>query len=305
MAKQKTKKTKIVNKKARVKKSLKHWLIPHKGNKYHPHIIRWQGLALTAAVSLTTHLVYGYVSTGHFAVLGKSVTISTSQLQTLTNQNRVENGLNALELDSRLSAAATKKAEDMITNNYWSHNSPSGASPWYWIDQAGYSYSVAGENLAKNYGDAEAVMAAWMSSSTHRDNILNPRFTSVGFAVGQGVIDMKINTVVIAYYASPISEGAAVKGATTNLPSDIATTTSYNNPLIYAGGLIKNLSPATIGLLLVIMTMIIVASLSHLSKDYLPSGVRKSWKRHHGLYKAVGLSVVATIIIVMSSGSYI
>lgn len=298
------KKTKrnISKKNERLALRLKHWFVPHKGNKYHPHIIRWQALVITAIVSLSTHIVYGYISTGQFAVLGKTVTISTSELQTLTNKVRKDHGLKLLEADPRLSQAAVKKAEDMIANNYWSHNSPQGVSPWYWIEQSGYSYAVAGENLAKNYSDAASVMDAWMSSSAHRDNIINPKFSSVGFAVVEGVINMKINTIVVAYYAAPTDLVADVKGANTE---SLLSVTSFNNPLVYIGGIIKNMSPVTIGVLVGIGMMIVVASLAHLSREYLPVRVKKSWKKHHGLYKAVGLSVVATILIIMSSGTSI
>lgn len=289
---------------SRLIRRAKHWFVPHRGNKYHPHIIRWQGLAVTALVSLTTHVMYGYVTTGQFAVLGKSVTISTSELQILTNQARSRSGIAPLEIDSKLNQAATKKAEDMIANNYWSHESPQGVSPWHWIEQSGYAYEVAGENLAKNYSDAESVMQAWMSSATHKENIMNPRYTSVGFAVVEGVINAKINTIVVAYYAAPITAQASVKGASIDY-SQAAVVTSFNNPLIYLGGLIKNLSPVTLGVLSGMILMIVVASAAHLSREYLPANIKKSWKKHHGLYKAIGLTVVASMILIGSSGSYL
>lgn len=293
----------IKTKSHRASSKLKHWFVPHKGNKYHPHIIKWQGLALTAAVSITTHLVYGYVTTGQFAVLGNSVTISTSSLVEYTNQQRADKGLDLLQQDTRLNEAATKKAEDMISNNYWSHNSPSGTSPWFWIEQSGYSYSIAGENLAKNYSDAKSVVDAWMVSSAHRENILNPGYKSVGFAVVEGVIGAKINTIVVAYYAAPLSDVAAVKGESTAI--DNSSIITFNNPLVYIGGTIKNMSPVTIGVLAFMSLMVVVAGLAHLSRHYLPASVRKTWKRHHGLYKAVGISVAATLLIILSSGSYI
>lgn len=300
-----SKKTKKISRQKKLKSTfnLKHWFVPHKGNKYHPHIIRWQGLVLTAAVSLTTHMVYGYVTTGQFAVLGNSVTISTSSLVEYTNQQRIDKGLGVLQPDSRLNEAATKKAEDMISNNYWSHNSPSGVSPWYWIEQSGYSYSIAGENLAKNYSDARSVVDAWMISSAHRDNILNPKYTSVGFAVVEGVIDAKINTIVVAYYAAPSSGVASVKGDSTALES--SSTTAFSNPIVYIGGSIKNMSPVTIGVLAFMSLMIVAAGLAHLSRHYLPKSVKNTWKRHHGLYKAMGISIAATLLIILSSGSYI
>lgn len=303
MLKNKTKRSKKSNKKSSLGKLAKHLFVPHKGNKYHPHIIRWQAIALTAAVSLTTHIAYGYFTTGQLAVLGKTVTISTTELEDLTNKARAQSNLPALELNNQLSEAAVKKGEDMIANNYWSHNSPKGLSPWHWIEQSGYSYAIAGENLAKNYPDASSVMNAWMSSSTHRDNILNPKYTSVGFAVVEGVIDMKINTIVVAYYAAPTEATAAVKGDSINLTDQ--NLTSFNNPLVYVGTVIKGMNPITIGVLAGMTVMIVVASLAHLSRHYLPVKVRNTWRRHHGLYKAIGITVAATILIIISAGQTI
>lgn len=302
MQKNKTNKNKKL-KKSYPGKFFKHVFVPHKGNKYHPHLIRWQGIALTAAISLTMHIAYGYFSTGQLAVLGKTVNISTSELQNLTNKARQENALPLLEPDTRLSEAAVKKAEDMIANNYWAHNSPKGLSPWHWIEQSGYSYAVAGENLAKNYPDASSVMDAWMSSSAHRDNILNPKYTNVGFAVVEGVMNMKINTVVVAYYAAPTDLASAVKGDSVDLTDQ--SIMSFNNPLTYMGSVIKSLSPVTIGVLAGMAVMIVVASLAHLSRHYLPLKVRKSWRKHHGLYKAIGVAIAASILIVISIGQTI
>lgn len=302
MLNKKTKRSKSTRKKS-LGYLAKHLFVPHKGNNYHPHAIRWQAILLTAAVSITTHIAYGYFTTGQFAVLGKSVTISISELQELTNKARSQNNLPAVELDSRLSEAAVLKGEDMIANNYWSHNSPKGLSPWHWIEQSGYSYAIAGENLAKNYPDASSVMNAWMGSSTHRDNILNPKYTSVGFAVVEGVIDMKVNTIVVAYYAAPTEAVAAVKGDSINLTDQ--NITSFNNPLIYIGSIIKSMNPITIGVLAGMGVMIVVASLAHLSRHYLPIKVRKSWQRHHGLYKAIGITIAATILIIVSAGQTI
>lgn len=297
------KKTKTKNTRTNsFKRSLKHLLVPHKGNDYHPHLIRWKGLAITAFVSILTHAVYGYATTGEFAVLGKSTTISISELATKTNEVRISNKLNALSIDQRLNAAAQNKADDMIKNNYWSHESPNGATPWYWIDQAGYSYDVAGENLAKNYSDSSEIMRAWMGSETHRQNILNQKFTSMGFAVSEGVIGAKVTTIIVAYYGAPLLQASQAKIDDTEVLG-ANSFTSYSNPIVYMGGIIKNLNPATIGLLVLIAGLIIVSTSSHILREYLPTNIKKSWKKHHGLIKAVSLSVFAAVILIYSSGS--
>ena len=49
-----------------------------------------------------------------------------------------------------LQEAAEKKAQDMIENNYFAHTSPQGKTPWHWVEESGYDYRYAGENLAIN-----------------------------------------------------------------------------------------------------------------------------------------------------------
>ena len=44
----------------------------------------------------------------------------------------------------------------------------------------GISYQSAGENIAKGYRTAEAVVTAWMNSEGHRANILNANYTEIG-----------------------------------------------------------------------------------------------------------------------------
>ncbi|MFS8119533.1 MAG: CAP domain-containing protein, partial [Microcoleus sp.] len=51
------------------------------------------------------------------------------------------------------------------------HVSPTGVQPWVWINDTGYNYDTAGENLAKNYPSTQATVDAWMASPVHRANI--------------------------------------------------------------------------------------------------------------------------------------
>ena len=94
----------------------------------------------------------------------------------LTNSERKSTALNSLSRNATLDAAAQMKAEDMAQNGYFAHYSPEGVSPWYWIQQAGYAYEEAGENLAVHFTDSDEVVKAWMESIGHRENILNKNY---------------------------------------------------------------------------------------------------------------------------------
>ena len=61
-------------------------------------------------------------------------------------------------MNPKLNEAAQLKAQDMFRYNYWAHTSPRGVEPWKWLGDVGYTYSIAGENLAKNYPTAVATV---------------------------------------------------------------------------------------------------------------------------------------------------
>ena len=90
----------------------------------------------------------------------------------------------------------------MFADNYWAHNSPKGKTPWSFIVNAGYHYTLAGENLAKNFDTSQGVVNAWMASSTHRDNIVKPGYTDIGFAVVNGVLNGEETTLVVQMFGA-------------------------------------------------------------------------------------------------------
>jgi uncharacterized protein YkwD len=114
------------------------------------------------------------------------------------NQLRGANGLAGLSLDSTLVAIARQRAQDMASNNYFSHTTLSGGNVFNIMDAYGYSYALAGENIARNnYPTSQSVdvaMDGFMNSPGHRANILEPQFTRVGIGVA-------IDASGLIYYA--------------------------------------------------------------------------------------------------------
>ena len=100
----------------------------------------------------------------------------------LINQQRTNNGLSALKVDSKVQRVARITAEDMVTNNYFSHTSPTYGSPFDMLKSFKISYKTAGENIAANSSNSGAVNA-WMNSSGHKANILNSSFNYTGIGV--------------------------------------------------------------------------------------------------------------------------
>jgi uncharacterized YkwD family protein len=98
----------------------------------------------------------------------------------LTNIEREKAGLKPLTMNWQLSRVARYKSQDMATENYFSHQSPTYGSPFDMMKQFEIKYSYAGENIAKGQQTSQAVMSAWMNSQGHKANILSPNFTQLG-----------------------------------------------------------------------------------------------------------------------------
>ncbi len=159
-------------------------------------------------------------------VLGYATDIHVEQLLAATNAQRAAQGLSQLTLNAQLSDAAARKARDMFEKNYWSHNSPSGATPWTFISSAGYRYSVAGENLAKNFSNSQGVVDAWMASPTHRENLLKSSYKEIGFAVVNGVLQGEETTLVVQMFGAAAGSPAVaqVQAAPVTVPQQAAAT---------------------------------------------------------------------------------
>ncbi|CAN5771035.1 hypothetical protein BH11PAT2_BH11PAT2_10120 [soil metagenome] len=133
--------------------------------------------------------------------LGASV--SSTEVVSLTNENRTEDNLPALTTSALLTQAAQLKADDMAANSYYAHISPDGKTPLYWLERVGYHYLNAGENLVIDRTTSQDVVTAWMNSADHRENILRPQFTEIGVGVAQGVYQGQATTYVVQEFGTP------------------------------------------------------------------------------------------------------
>ena len=100
----------------------------------------------------------------------------------LINQQRMQNGVQSLKVDKEVQRVARIKAEDMVANNYFSHTSPTYGSPFDMLRSFKITYKTAGENIAANSSNDNAV-TSWMNSSGHKANILNSNFNYTGIGV--------------------------------------------------------------------------------------------------------------------------
>lgn len=114
-----------------------------------------------------------------------TLTAQEQQMLNLINQARSQNNVAPLQADMQVTSVARIKAQDMIDNNYFSHNSPKYGSPFDMMKSFGVSYVQAGENIAGNQSVQNAENAL-MNSPGHRENILNPAYTHIGIGIKSG-----------------------------------------------------------------------------------------------------------------------
>lgn len=171
-------------------------------------------------------------------VLGYATSISSQSLLSDTNNDRSSQNLPDLALNPELSAAAQAKANDMAKRDYWSHQTPSGQSPWTFVAAQNYAYLKLGENLATGFADSGDVISAWLASPTHRQNLLNSSFSDVGFGYAN-VADYKAAgggpmTVVVAFYGQPGNSSLPVISSSDSATPPATTLTATNGAAIAA-----------------------------------------------------------------------
>ena len=186
-----------------------HLFLPHHTNNQRAKILHPSSLLVVLSLVLVFQMAVGKISYRYPRILGYASVIQPVQILTLTNQQRQSQGLPALELDPQLSAAAARKAADMLARDYWSHVSPAGTQPWTFITAAGYSYRYAGENLARDFSDPDSVVQAWMNSPSHRENMLSNRYRDMGVAVADGNLGGRETTLVVQMFGTRLGQAPA------------------------------------------------------------------------------------------------
>ncbi|NJL22183.1 MAG: CAP domain-containing protein [Leptolyngbyaceae cyanobacterium SM1_3_5] len=102
------------------------------------------------------------------------------QILSLVNDFRSRNGLNAVRLSDRLTAAAQGHSQNMASQDFYSHISKDGTPFDQRIRAAGYRFSTAAENIAAGFATADSVFNGWSNSPGHRANMLNPNMQEIG-----------------------------------------------------------------------------------------------------------------------------
>jgi len=200
-----------------LKTTLRHLFHPQRSNNHRPRVLHPEVLlffvGLTAFFSLAL-ISLPRTNKAMGAVLGYSSSITVSDVVTETNSERAKVGLPPLIVNKQLSEGAQSKGMHMFSNQYWAHTAPDGTQPWAFFKQSKYVYSVAGENLARDFSNTSDLVDAWMSSPTHRANIMNQKYKEVGIAVIDGQLNGVETTLVVQFFGTPLAVVPQVADAT-------------------------------------------------------------------------------------------
>lgn len=105
------------------------------------------------------------------------------QILELVNQHRAGLGLSQLGLASSLRSSAEWKARHMAAYHYLDHDDPAPpvARGWYQrLTDNGYTAALCAENIAQGYQTASAVLAGWLASPGHKENLEDAYWTVTG-----------------------------------------------------------------------------------------------------------------------------
>jgi uncharacterized protein YkwD len=102
----------------------------------------------------------------------------------LTNAQRKKADLKPLKMSPVLMIVARKHAENIAKQDKLVHVIDD-KDPVQRAKDAGYKSEFVGENLAWKQKNPKEVIAAWMDSKVHRENILLEEYTEIGAAVAK------------------------------------------------------------------------------------------------------------------------
>ena len=195
----------------------KRFLLPHHTHGARAHALSHLALAVYSLFVLTSLITFQVFAKQAGVVLAYATDIHVHEIIELTNEERSAQGLNTVTFNEPLSRAAQAKAEDMFADDYWAHIAPDGTTPWFFIEESGYSFYTAGENLARDFNDSPSVVKAWMNSPSHRDNVLGSAYRDIGVAVVNGELAGNETTLVVQMFGA--QRGAPVAAAPEPIPA--------------------------------------------------------------------------------------
>ena len=192
-----------------------HLIVPRHTNNHKAKLLHSSSLVIIVVFFIIYQVVLNlYLPKTTADILGYAANISIGDVVNITNQKRQDNGLAPLSINPTLSEAARRKGEDMLAKDYWAHVAPDGTQPWKFFADVGYKYRFAGENLARDFTNANSAIDAWMASPTHKENMLSGKYKEIGVAVVEGDMNGVDTTIIVQLFGATTEAVAQVTPAT-------------------------------------------------------------------------------------------
>lgn len=124
----------------------------------------------------------------------------------LSNESRMSANLPALTTNSKLQKAAQLKAQELADQSYLSASGDQQS--WYWLDQVGYNYVAAGENVAIDIDNTEDTQVDWINSPEQQKNILDKKYSETGIGIARGNYHGREAAFIVQYFGkqAPLRE---------------------------------------------------------------------------------------------------
>ncbi len=110
-----------------------------------------------------------------------AITLEANEILRLVNEERSKVGVKPLVMDNRLNQSAQKKAEQMFSENLYSHVDSNGIRGASYIGEYMKACTYGSENISALNRTSEEAVDAWMESPSHRKAILDTRYEYMGF----------------------------------------------------------------------------------------------------------------------------
>ena len=91
-----------------------------------------------------------------------------------------------LHWDDRLETAARMHTDDMVRHGHFDHVGTDGSEPGDRARRAGYGWRRVGENIARHQSSVGEVVADWLDSAGHCQQLMDPRFIEMGAVEREG-----------------------------------------------------------------------------------------------------------------------
>jgi len=165
---------------------------------------RTRYLIFLAVIAAFLNCVVAFIisSNGDFLNNLKTQIVGEEILQ-LANEQRTIYRAESLVLNEELMQAAQMKADDMAEKGYFSHTDPEGRKFSHWLNEAGYKYTYAAENLAVKFLKSGSIIKAWMKSPSHRASMLSEKYSEAGVGIALGSYKENPSFFVVLLMAEP------------------------------------------------------------------------------------------------------